>query len=70
MCARRGSRAGQAPESLPAWLFAWLSGICETATEEGRMGVPRAAEAAPGGRGRPVVMRYGDFIELTKALDS
>jgi hypothetical protein len=49
--------------ALPAWLWAWLDGICRT-TPEGKIGIlilrtPRQRDAEG-----LVVMRYGDFVDL------
>ena len=57
-------------KALPTWLFAWLSGICETAQAEGRTGVLVLRKPRQEDVDGLVVMRYGDFIELTKALDA
>ena len=57
-------------KALPAWLFSWLSGICETATADGRMGILVLRKPRQEDVDGLVVMRYGDFIELTKALDA
>ena len=57
-------------KALPTWLFAWLGGICETARAEGRMRILVLRKPRQEDVDGLVVMRYGDFIELTKALDA
>ena len=49
--------------SLPSWLWGWLSGICMDA-EAGKIGV--LILKRPGERDTEglVVMRYGDFVDL------
>ena len=49
--------------SLPSWLWAWVSGICMDA-EAGKIGV--LILKRPGERDTEglVVMRYGDFVDL------
>ena len=57
-------------KALPAWLWGWLEGICGVARGEGRIGVLVLRKPRQEDVDGLVVMRYGDFIELTKALDA
>lgn len=55
--------------SLPRWLFAWLAGICDTATREQRIGVlvlkvPRMKDTDA-----LVVLRWADWVALQTAKE-
>jgi len=49
--------------ALPAWLWAWLSGICATA-RDGRVGVLVLRRPRERKQDGLVVLRYRDFVEL------
>lgn len=53
-------------KALPAWLWVWLEGICSTASAEGRVGILVLRKPRQEDVDGLVVMRYGDFIDLTK----
>lgn len=57
-------------KALPAWLWAWLSGIRTDAHESGKVGVlilkkPRQADVDG-----LVVMSYGDFVDLHGKIET
>lgn len=49
--------------ALPAWLWAWMDGICRT-TPEGKVGILILRTPRQRDTDALVVMRYSDFVDL------
>jgi hypothetical protein len=51
-------------KSLPSWLFAWLAGICSTATRQGKTGILVLNLPRQPRRHALVCLRWEDFCDL------